>query len=98
MKNTHKITGALHRISETRTVGRGQRLRSFVLRWEEGEGHELAELVFKGDNVVTLDSYKAGHGDEVEAEFFVSGREWTNPKTGETRVFTDLVCCGLVLL
>ena len=89
----YEISGQLHQIQPARRLSGGKRLRSFVLRWPDGDNWSVAELTFKGDNVVTLDGYRVG--ESVVATFSVEGREWTNPRSGDTRVFTDLVCHGL---
>jgi hypothetical protein len=93
MSKTYTIEGVLHRISPKRQVAGGKKLRNFVLRWPVKDGWHVAQLLFTGDNVVTLDSYHPGQ--LVAAEFTVEGREWTNPKTGDTKIFTDLVCWKL---
>ena len=50
-------------------------------------------FAFKKDNVAKLDGVKPGM--RVKVGFAVDGREWTDPKTGKVRYFSDLTALRL---
>ena len=53
----------------------------------------VVAFAFKKDNVAKLDGVKPGM--RVKVGFAVDGREWTDPKTGKVRYFSDLTALRL---
>ena len=53
----------------------------------------VVAFAFKKDNVAKLDGVKPGM--RVKVGFAVDGREWTDPKTGKARYFSDLTALRL---
>ena len=53
----------------------------------------VVAFAFKKDNVAKLDGVKPGV--RVKVGFAVDGREWTDPKTGKARNFSDLTALRL---
>ena len=53
----------------------------------------MVAFAFKKDNVAKLDGVRPGM--RVKVGFAVDGREWTDPKTGKARYFSDLTALRL---
>ena len=53
----------------------------------------MVAFAFKKDNVAKLDGVRPGM--RVKVGFAVDGREWTDPKTGKVRYFSDLTALRL---
>lgn len=89
----YKATGDIFHIATLRKLGpNGFRVREFVLLLDG----QKVPMNFTGDNCVTLDSFS--RGQKVEVEFSLTGREWTNPKSGDTKFFGELKCWSLRLV
>ena len=82
------VTGTIEKIKETMLVSDKFQKREFVVRHGENlDYQELSSFEFTQDKCDVLDSYK--EGQEVEVEFNLKGRKWTDAK-GETKYFNTL--------
>lgn len=83
-----KITGTIEQIFETQQVTDTFKKREFVLMVADNPQYpEHIKLEFIQDKVSILDSYAIG--DNVDVEFNLKGRKWTNEKN-ETKYFNTL--------
>lgn len=83
------IQGKIHEIYPSKQIKDNFKKRDFVVEYSENTQypqHLKFELIH--DNCDLLDSFKVG--DEVEINFNLRGRAWTN-KQGETTYFNSLV-------
>lgn len=84
------IKGVIKMIGETKSFGANNfQKREFVVTDDsntEYPQHILLEMT--KDNCVKLDNFKVG--DRVQVEYFLNGREWTNPENGQVRYFNSL--------
>lgn len=81
------ITGALHRIGETKQVSAKFSKREFVLEVEDGRYPQMIAFELTGDRCQEIDHLAVG--EEVRVTFDIRGREWKSPQ-GETKYFNSL--------
>tara|TARA_Y100001949_G_C15843810_1_gene267482 strand:- start:277 stop:642 length:366 start_codon:yes stop_codon:yes gene_type:complete len=83
-----KITGHVEHIGAVQVKGaKGFKIRDVVLLEDpDADWPNLMRFTAKQDNCSLLDELKTG--EQVEIEFKVHGRDWTNPQ-GERVFFTD---------
>ena len=81
-----KLTGKIHAIFETQTIGESFQKREFVVETDE-KYPQLVKLEFVQDAVTKLDGLSKGQA--VEVAFNIRGREWTSPKN-EVKYFVTL--------
>lgn len=84
----YTIKGEIKRIGEVKQVTDSFKKRDLVLIDKSGYYEQTILLQFAKDRVDNLNQYKPG--EQVEVTFFLRGREWTNPKSGEVSVFNTL--------
>ena len=90
----YEFTGKVKTVGELQTFASGFTKRELVVEEErEGKWPNVVAFAFKKDNVVKLDGVKPGM--RVKVGFAVDGREWTDPKTGKVRYFSDLTALRL---
>lgn len=91
MNNNFEITGIAHKIGETQQITDSFQKRELVLKIPNNNPEYPDEIVpfeFVQKNVDRLDYLEPGCNCLVK--FNLSGREWTNPKTGEDKTFGSL--------
>lgn len=62
--------------------------REFVVTVQDEKYPQLVQFQLVNDRASLLDGFKSG--DQIEVSFSLRGREWTNPKSGEVKVFNTL--------
>ena len=90
----YEFTGKVKSVGELQTFASGFTKRELVVEEErEGNWPNVVAFTFKKDNAAKLDGVKPGM--RVKVGFAVDGREWTDPKTGKVRYFSDLTALRL---
>ena len=85
----YEFIGKVRRVGAAKTFSSGFVKRDLVLATKNASGWEnVVAFQFKRERATLLDLVKVG--DEVRVDFAVDGREWTDPRTNETKVFCDL--------
>ena len=88
----YTLTAKLHDIGETQQVTERFKKREFVVITEQMVGPSVYTEYIKfqttQDHVNKLDEFNVG--DMVEVSFDLKGRRWEDPKSGETKYFTNL--------
>lgn len=85
--NSFSVTGAVEVIGDVREISDKLRVRSVVVKTNDGKYDEFIELEARNEKV---DEFKGvREGDTITAHFNLKGRKWTN-KDGETKYFTTL--------
>lgn len=93
----YEFTGVVKRIGEVQTFSGGFSKRELVVVEDRaGEWENVVSFIFKKDDAAMLDGIV--EGARVKIGFVVDGREWTDPKTGKVRCFSDLTGKRLVML
>lgn len=88
-KTMYEFTGMVKTVGELQTFASGFTKRELVVEEErDGNWPNVVAFAFKKDNVAKLEGVKPGM--RVKVGFTVDGREWTDPKTGKVRYFSDL--------
>ncbi|MFP6564989.1 MAG: DUF3127 domain-containing protein [Myxococcota bacterium] len=81
-------TGRLHKIFETEQKTERFRLREFIVELVDNPQYpQYVKFQLTGNRCENLDAFQVGQ--EVNVEFSLRGREWTNPD-GEIRYFNSL--------
>ena len=92
----YEFKGIVKKIGELQTFSKGFTKRELVVEEDrQGTWKNVVSFVFKKDHVAKLHGLKVGAS--VTVKFAVDGREWTDPKTGNVRYFTDLTALGLTV-
>lgn len=82
----NKIRGTVHLIEPTKTFGqKGFRKRLVVLEQDNGRFVNYIPLEFIGDACDSCDNLNVG--DEIEANFRLSGRKWQRDPQSEVKFF-----------
>ena len=90
----YEFTGKVKAVGELQTFASGFTKRDLVVEEErDGRWPNVVAVDFKKDNVAKLDGIAPGL--RVKVGFAVDGREWTDPKTGKVRYFSDLTALRL---
>ena len=90
----YEFTGKVKIVGELQTFASGFSKRELVVEEDrDGKWPNVVAFSFKKDIVVLLDGISAGA--RVKVGFAVDGREWTDPKTGTVRYFSDLTALRL---
>ncbi len=90
----YEFTGKVKGVGELQTFANGFTKRELVVEEErDGNWPNVVAFAFKKDNVAKLEGVKPGM--RVKVGFAVDGREWTDPKTGKVRYFSDLTVLRL---
>jgi hypothetical protein len=73
------IRGKILEIFQTNQIKETFKKREFVVEYAENPNYpQILKFEMINDNCAMLDSYRKG--DDVEIEFDLRGREWTNPQ------------------
>lgn len=73
------IRGKILEIFQTNQIKETFKKREFVVEYAENPNYpQILKFEMINDNCTMLDSYRKG--DDVEIEFDLRGREWTNPQ------------------
>ena len=90
----YEFTGKVKAVGELQTFASGFSKRELVVEEErDGRWPNVVAFSFKKDNAALLDGMSPGA--RVKVGFAVDGREWTDPKTGKLRYFSDLTALRL---
>ena len=90
----YEFTGKVKVVGELQTFASGFTKRDLVVEEERaGNWPNVVAFAFKKDNAAKLDGIVPGM--RVKVGFAVDGREWTDPKTGKVRYFSDLTALRL---
>ena len=90
----YEFTGKVKVVGELQTFASGFTKRDLVVEEErDGRWPNVVSFSFKKDNAALLDGMSPGA--RVKVGFAVDGREWTDPKTGTVRYFSDLTALRL---
>ena len=90
----YEFTGKVKVVGELQTFASGFTKRDLVVEEERaGNWPNVVAFAFKKDNAAKLDGIVPGL--RVKVGFAVDGREWTDPKTGKVRYFSDLTALRL---
>ena len=90
----YEFTGKVKTVGELQTFASGFTKRELVVEEErEGKWPNVVAFAFKKENAAKLDG--VAEGMRVKVGFAVDGREWTDPKTGKVRYFSDLTALRL---
>jgi hypothetical protein len=82
----NKIRGTVHLIEPTKTFGqKGFRKRLVVLEQDNGRFVNYIPLEFIGDACDSCDNLNVG--DEIEANYRLSGRKWQRDPQSEVKFF-----------
>ncbi len=91
--NEAKIRGRVHLVEETKTFGqKGFRKRLVVLEQDNGRFVNYIPLDFIGDACDAVDRLKVG--DEIEAQYRLSGRKWQRDSQSEVKFFLSAEALG----
>ena len=83
-----ETNGRIHLIYETKQITERFRKREFVVEISTNPKYpQFVLFQLTGDRCESLDGFSPG--DEVNIDFSLRGREWTNPK-GEVKYFNSL--------
>lgn len=83
------LTGEVTFIGQTQSFGsNGFCKRDFVITMKDSKFPTPVKFTLKKDNCALADNCRIG--EKVKVSFYISGREWVNPKTNTTQYFNDL--------
>jgi len=90
----YEFTGRVRNIGELKSYSGGFTKRGFVVDEDrDGQWPNSVSFVLKKDNTAKLAGVSVG--EHVKLSFVIDGREWTDPKSGKIRNFTDLTVLKL---
>ena len=90
----YEFIGKVRSVGELQTFSSGFTKRDLVVEEERaGNWPNVVAFAFKKERVALLDGMVSG--TRVKVGFAVDGREWTDPKTGKVRYFSDLTALRL---
>lgn len=90
----YEFIGKVKGVGELQTFASGFTKRELVVEEvREGKWPNVVAFAFKKENAAKLDG--VAEGMRVKVGFAVDGREWTDPKTGKLRYFSDLTALRL---
>jgi hypothetical protein len=84
----YKAKGVVKTIGPTVNVTEKFSKREFVIEMKDGMYPQSIQFQMAQDKCSLLDT--VGIGQDVEVSFNLRGREWTDPKTGQIKVFNTL--------
>lgn len=90
----YEFIGTVRSVGALQTFVSGFSKRELVVEEDRaGNWPNVVAFSFKKDNATKLDGMSPG--TRVKVGFVVDGREWTDPKTGKVRYFSDLTALRL---
>ena len=85
----YEMSGTVKKIGDIQTFASGFSKRELIVEEEkDSKWPNVVAFTFKKEGMSKIENVKPG--DRVKVGFAVDGREWTDPKSGATRYFTDL--------
>ncbi|MBX7096034.1 MAG: DUF3127 domain-containing protein [Flavobacteriales bacterium] len=84
----YTLKGQIKLVQPTQQVSEKFRKREIVVTDNSSQYPQFITIQFTNDKCELLDSFKTG--EEVEIGFFLRGREWKDPKTGNMRYFNSI--------
>lgn len=91
-----KVSGVVTVIEEVKQYGqRGFKKRLVVIEQEKGHYTNLVPLDLLAEH---CDDLKFKVGDEIEADFILSGRKWQKDASSEPRYFVSVEVTGITVL
>lgn len=85
----YEMSGTVKKVGEIQTFASGFSKRELIVEEEkDSKWPNIVAFTFKKEGMSKIENVKPG--DRVKVGFAVDGREWTDPKSGATRHFTDL--------
>jgi len=86
---SYQLTGKIKTVKDERQVSDTFKIREFVVTIDgEGKYPQQLQLQVTQDKCELLNTFTAG--SDVTVSFNLRGREWTDPKTGDVKVFNTL--------
>lgn len=86
---SYQLTGKIKSIKEERQVSESFKIREFVVTIDtEGKYPQHIQLQATNDKCDSLNLFTTG--SDVTVSFNLRGREWTDPKSGEVKIFNTL--------
>lgn len=93
----YDFTGTVKKVCDLQTFPSGFTKRDLVVEEDrDTQWPNPVAFTFKKENTAKLEGIS--EGARVKIGFVIDGREWTDPKTGNVRYFTDLTALRLDLL
>ena len=90
----YEFIGKVKVVGELQTFASGFTKRDLVVEEErDGKWPNVVAFSFKKENTAKLEGVEPGL--RVKIGFAVDGRDWTDPKTGKVRYFSDLTALRL---
>ena len=90
----YEFIGKVKAVGELQTFASGFSKRELIVEVErEGNWPNVVAFAFKKEHAAKLEGLAPGM--RVKIGFAVDGREWTDPKTGKVRYFSDLTALRL---
>ena len=90
----YEFTGKVKAVGELQTFASGFTKRDLIVEEERvGNWPNVVAFSFKKEKAAMLDGMVSGA--RVKVGFAVDGREWSDPKTGKVRYFSDLTALSL---
>ena len=84
----YKLNAILKSAEDTKVISEKFSKREFVVETMDEKYPQVILFQLVNDKCGLLDTIS--NGEEVEISFNLRGREWTNPTSGEVRVFNTL--------
>ena len=84
----YKAKGVVKTIGPTVNVTEKFSKREFVIEMKDGMYPQSIQFQMAQDKCSLLDTVRVGQ--EIEVSFNLRGREWTDPKTDQVKVFNTL--------
>lgn len=85
----YELTGLVKKVCDEQKFASGFSKRDLIVVEDRQGGWEnIVSFSFKKENASKLDNLVPGA--HVKVGFVVDGREWTDPKTGKVKYFSDL--------
>lgn len=90
----YEFQGTVKRVGELQKFSSGFEKQELIVEEDkDGNWLNVVAFAFKKNAISKLAGVTAGA--HVKVGFVIDGREWTDPKTGKVRYFSDLVALRL---
>lgn len=90
----YEFQGTVKKVGELQKFSSGFEKQNLIVEEDkDGNWSNVVTFTFKKNAISKL--AEVTPGDHVIVGFVVDGREWTDPKTGRVRYFSDLVALNL---
>ena len=88
------VKGVIENVGTEIAINEKFRKREIVLTWKDDKGYEQHVQFVAQFGGVLKELDKMGNGQEVELEYVLQGRNWTN-KDGEVKTFNTLLISNI---